>query len=62
MGWGGLQSNFRVKPNLGCVELLLIWGFDRKKIGFAQLVILAISLLVWVVGLVGPEGMGVKTK
>ena len=26
---GGVQSNFRVNPNLGCVELYLSWGFDK---------------------------------
>ena len=31
MRWlGGLQSNFRVKPNIGCVELGLSWGFDNS--------------------------------
>ena len=28
VGW--FQSNFPVKPNLDCVELLLSWGFDNN--------------------------------
>ena len=28
--WGGLQSNFCVKPNVGCVELGLSWDVDNR--------------------------------
>ena len=29
VGWGGLHSHFRVKPNR-CVVLCLGWGFDNR--------------------------------
>ena len=43
VGWGGVQSHFRVKPNSVEVVLRLSWGCDNIKIKFINRIMKVLS-------------------